>query len=564
MALPSKDFCTLCKQDNVTSDAVTWCTECEVFVCEECEKHHKRSRTSKDHKTISAENYHELPSSIIIKETSYLCKVHDRRFELYCSFHACACCVQCIADKHQTCQTMNPLSDILKQVKSSAAVPLLEKDLNDLKENFDEIIEYLRSRIHTNAEQKTEAIQNIRFMRKSIDDYLSQLEQQILKDLEIEHSKIKSEMETLLHEVDKRANQITKLQKEFSNMTKYATELQTYVGLKEIEKITSQEGNYIEDLKRCSDLNERNLHVTTSPALASILRDVKSLGKISVDTRPCNVKANAGRNDQAQYLVPVPMIDHIKPLLLNNLKVPKERNLRIIDCCILPDGNIITLGIDDNNRSNCLLFKNDGTFIRYVMSFDTRPSRVCFVKDNTVAVTLYHERQLVIFDTDNGKVIRNVAFDNECSGVSCDGEVLIVSMPIAKNVCVMNLEDKSKHNLKGIHVNYISLFKGDIYSTNLWNNKVNCYKLSGELLWSFTHKDIIDPMEWREYTRVHFMFNVTSNGIVVVSPDGNSCRTILNHDNGIKAPQSIAIDMKSGVMLVSSPTKCNELLLFKL
>ncbi|CAC5374951.1 unnamed protein product [Mytilus coruscus] len=211
---------------------------------------------------------------------------------------------------------MTPLSDILKQVKSSDAVTLLEKNLNDLKENIGEIEEYLRNRISTNAEQKAEAIRNIRSMRKSIDDYLNQLEQQLLKDLEIEHSKLKTKMETLLHVVDKRANQIRKLQNEFSNMTKHATELQTYVGLKEIEKITLKEGYYIDDLKRVSDLNERNLHVKTSPALISILHDVKSFGEITVDTRPCNVQANARRKIQAQCLVPVRTIDQIKPSFL--------------------------------------------------------------------------------------------------------------------------------------------------------------------------------------------------------------------------------------------------------
>ncbi|CAG2189754.1 unnamed protein product [Mytilus edulis] len=337
MASPSKDFCTLCKEDNVTTDAVTWCTECEVFLCVECEKHHTRSRTSKDHKTISAENYHELPS--FIKATSNLCKVHDKKFELYCSFHACACCVHCTTDKHQSCQTMKPLSEILKQVKSSAAVPLLEQDLKDLKENFEEIIEYMRNRISTNAKQKTEAIQKIRSMRKSIDDCLNQLEQQLLKDLEIQSSILKSEMETRLHKVDKRAKQILKLQNEFSNMTKYATELQTYVGLKEIEKVTSQEKNYIDDLKRSTDLNERNLHLTTSSDLDFILLDVKSFGEIKVDKRPCNVKANAGRKDQAQYLVPTSMLDQVKPSFSNTLKVPEGKQMRFVDCCILPDGN---------------------------------------------------------------------------------------------------------------------------------------------------------------------------------------------------------------------------------
>ncbi|XP_052085867.1 uncharacterized protein LOC127723335 [Mytilus californianus] len=559
MASTSKDFCTLCKEDSVTTDSDTWCTECDVFLCVECEKHHKRSRTSKDHKTISAENYHELPS--FIKGTSNLCKIHDKKFELYCSSHACPCCVHCTTDNHQLCQTMKPLSDILNQVKSSAAVPLLEKDLKCLKENLDEIIEYLRNRILINTTQKTEAIQNIRSMRKSIDDYLNQLEQQILKDLEIEHSNLKSEMETLLHEVDKRAKQIRKLQNEFSNMTKYATELQTYVGLREIEKITSQEENYIEDLKRGSYLNKSNLHVTTTPALASILHDVKTFGKISVDTRPCNIVANAGRKDQAQYLVPVPMIDQIKASFFSTLKVPQVRKKGFAGCCILPDGNIAALDLQ-----NCLsVFKNDGTFIRKVVSFKDEPDSVCFVENGTVAVSFYIAKEVVLVDIDKSKVVRNFKFPEVCSGISSDGQVLVIAMPTEKNVCVMNLEDKSKQNLEGIHAHNISLVKGIIYGTNFLENTVQCVKLNGEKLWTFIDQDINQPMGIA-LDKNGFIYVACSGSdkIVVVSPDGKSCRTILNHDNGIKAFQSIAIDMRSGIMLVGSVTKGEDPLLFKL
>ncbi|XP_052085866.1 uncharacterized protein LOC127723334 [Mytilus californianus] len=561
MASPSKDFCTLCKEDNVTSDAVTWCTECEVFLCVECEKHHNRSRTSKDHKTISAENYHELPS--FIKGTSNLCKVHDRKFELYCSFHACACCVHCTTDNHQTCQTMKPLSDILNQVKSSAAVPLLEKDLKDLKENFDEIVEYLRNRVSTNAKQKSEAIQNIRSMRKSIDDYLNQLEQQLLKDLEIEHSKLRSEIETLLLEVDKRAKQIRELQNEFLNMTKYATELQTYVGLNEIEKITSQEENYIEDLKRGSDLNERNLHVVTSTALASILHDVKLFGEITVDTRPCNVHANAGRKDQAQYLVPVPTIEQINPSFSNTVKVPKGRTLRIVDCCILPDCNCLTL---DAVRKCLLMFRNDGTFIRSILSFKEEPDRVCFVKDDTVAVSFYTACEVALVDIGKSKVDRSFKFPEvRCSGVSSDGQVLVIIMPTVKNVIVMNLLDESKQTLERIHVRRISLVKGNIYGTNFLNNTISCYKLSGEMLWTFKHQDIDEPAGVAlDKNGFIYVACRRSNKIVVVSPDGKSCRAILNHDNGIKAPRSIAIDMKYGIMLVGSNNEGEDSLLFQL
>ncbi|XP_071141819.1 uncharacterized protein [Mytilus edulis] len=561
MASPSKDLCTLCKEDNVTTDAVTWCTECDVFLCVECEKHHRRSRTSKDHKTISAENYHGLPS--FIKATSNLCKIHGKKFELYCSFHACACCVHCTTDKHQSCQTMKPLPEILKQVKSSAAVCLLEKDVKDLNENFDDIMEYLRKRISTNANRKTEAIQSIRSMRKSIDDHLNKLEQQLLKDLETKHSKLKSKLETLLHQVDKRAKQIRKLQNEFSNMTKYATDLQTYVGLKEIEKVTSQEGNYIEDLKRGTDLNERNLHLTTSPDLDSILLDVKSFGEITVDTRPYNGLANERRNNQAQQLVPIPTIDQIKPSFSNTLKVPEGQGKRFFDCCILSDGNCLVL---DAVRKSLLMFRNDGTFIRSIVSFIELPDSVCFVKDRTVAVSFYNACEVALVDIGKSLVDRNFNFPTEqCSGVSSDGQVLVIAMPSNRNVTVMNLLDESKQILKGIYEHHVSLVKGNIIGVNFLNNTISCYKLSGEMLWTFKHIDIVEPIG-SALDKNGFIYVACrkSNKIVVVSHDGKSCRTILNQDNGIKTPQSIDIDVKSGIMLVISLAEDVDSVLFKL
>ncbi|CAC5374958.1 unnamed protein product [Mytilus coruscus] len=381
---------------------------------------------------------------------------------------------------------MTPLSDILKQFKSSAAVPLLEKDLKDLKENVDEIIEYLRNRLSSNSKQKTEAIQNIRSMH----------------------------------------------------------------------------GNYIEDLKRGSDLHERNLHVKTSPALASILHNVKSFGEITVDTRPCNVQANAERKDQAQYLVPVPTIDQIKPSFSNKLNVPIGRTLRIVDCCILPDCNCL---IVDTVGKDLLLFKNDGTFIRAVLSFENTPDSVCFVKDGTVAVSFYRNGEVALVDIYKSQVDRNFMFPKVCcSGVSSDGQVLVISMPNEKKVIVMNLLDESKQK-EGIYVNHISLVKGNIYGSNFFNKTVKCYTLSGELLWTFKHENIDKPsgIALDKHGFIYVACRI-SNKIVVFSPDGKSCRTILNREDGMKAPQSIAIDIKSETMLVSSSREDLDPLLFKL
>ncbi|CAG2189741.1 unnamed protein product [Mytilus edulis] len=195
---------------------------------------------------------------------------------------------------------MKPLPEILKQVKSSAAVRLLEKDVKDLNENFEDIMEYLKNRIRTNTNQKTAAIK--------------------------------------------------------------------------------------------------------------------------IDTRPCNVVANAGRKDQAQHLLSIPSIDQIKPSFSNTLKVPKRKTFGFVDCCILPNGNVLTL---DEDHKSLLMFRNNGTFIRSILSFKKQPYSVCFVKDDTVAVSFYTACEVAIVDIGKNKVDRNFKFPKVyCSGVSSDGQVL--------------------------------------------------------------------------------------------------------------------------------------------
>ncbi|VDI49871.1 Hypothetical predicted protein [Mytilus galloprovincialis] len=157
-----KHFCTICHDDGIFNRAVTWCTECEVLFCGNCEKSHCKSRLSKNHTIMSAEDYHKLPT--FMQKISCQCRDHKKKFELYCSFHACPCCIQCIADDHQKCHDLKPLSDIIKQVKSSASVHLFEKDLKDVKVNLDTARTYLTSRITTNNTQKNKAIEKIRYM----------------------------------------------------------------------------------------------------------------------------------------------------------------------------------------------------------------------------------------------------------------------------------------------------------------------------------------------------------------------------------------------------------------
>ncbi|VDI38583.1 Hypothetical predicted protein [Mytilus galloprovincialis] len=375
---------------------------------------------------------------------------------------------------------MKSLSDIIKKVKSSASVQLFEKDLKDVKENLKEIIKYLNRRINTSNIQKTKAAEQIRSMRKSIDDLLNKLEQEILNDLDSKQSKLKSQMNTLQQQLKTQANQMSQLQSEFSKMTEYATELQMYVGLREIEKTTSEAAKYLDDLKSEGQLDEVNLELTISSELQSILKDVKSFGDININTSSFTLQLKAVRKDQAQYLVhTTPTIEQIKPSLLRHLTIPQERkSIDIHACTILPD-------------------------------------------------------------------------------VASDGQILVVSSE--EKSTIVNLNDMSLTILKGVVAYKIALFKGNIYGTICRENKVCCYTRSGEPLWTFMHDDIVRPLGITlDKNGFVYVVSTYNNRVVVVSPDGKTCKTILSKADRIKSLCEIDINRESGIMIASSEIRVDN------
>ncbi|XP_063426841.1 uncharacterized protein LOC134710416 [Mytilus trossulus] len=503
---------------------------------------------------MSAEDYQKLPT--FMQEISSQCKDHKKKFELYCSFHTCPCCVQCITDKHNKCQDMKPLSDILQKVKSSASVLLFEKDLTNVRENLDTAIKYLKTKMSTINTKKTKAVEDIRNVRESINDYLNKLEQDILNDLESKHSKLQSNMATIVQQMEQQASQIDQMQNQFTKMTQYATELQMYIGLREIEKTTTQGAKYLEDLENGDHVSEKNLEVNISSALQSILQDIKSFGDININTTSSTLRLKTSRKDQAQHLVPnVPVIEQIKPSLLTRLTSTIDMKLNIWACLILPDGESITL---DRNKKQLLLFSKDGIFIRKVISFTKHPWGACFVRNYTVAVTLRSANQIALVDVKKDRIIQTIKLSHDCFGVASDGKTLVISSG-GSQCTTVNLNDMSHTILEGMGLGSIALFQRNIYGINYHENKVCCYKITGEPLWTYQNPDIATP-RGLSLDKNGFVY-IASNGnnsIMVVSPDGKTCKKILSEADGIKDPWQIDINRETGMMIVSSRMSDND------
>ncbi|CAG2212672.1 unnamed protein product [Mytilus edulis] len=276
MATSTSVTCSLCQEDDETSTAVTWCAECEVFLCSECQKHHGRSKMSKHHQVMSIHDYQNLPEFILNIKNN--CEDHDLKYELFCPFHASACCMKCIKDKHDNCKGLVPLGDVVGNIKSSAFVSQVETDLVNLLENLKTIKIFFSENLSALEKQKLEAISRVHTMRQSINDHLDKLEESLLNDIKSKCTTLQETIENLKSEIDSKTNQVEEKQGDFCKMVEFSTDLQTYFGLHEVEKIIKQGEKHIQNLKSADNLREKKLKVDCFD-LESTVRGTTALGK---------------------------------------------------------------------------------------------------------------------------------------------------------------------------------------------------------------------------------------------------------------------------------------------
>lgn len=94
-------------------------------------------------------------------------------------------------------------------------------------------------------------------------------------------------------------------------------------------------------------------------------------------------------------------------------------------CLVLPDGKFMILVLN-NNKTQLLLFNNEGIFIDHKVTFRGYPHDACFVRNNTVAVTFGRANTTAVVDIQKKKVIKTIKLFHNCHNVASDGKTLVI------------------------------------------------------------------------------------------------------------------------------------------
>ena len=132
----SKKVTPICQNCNEGENAVSTCSDCAIFLCDFCEKSHRRSKATTQHKVCSLDEMRkgtEVPS--ILPEKVEMCPTHPTKpLELYCKCEEVLICRDCIIKNHKD-HDYDVISDVVEGEKKilREALPSIQKLVGEVE-----------------------------------------------------------------------------------------------------------------------------------------------------------------------------------------------------------------------------------------------------------------------------------------------------------------------------------------------------------------------------------------------------------------------------------------------
>ncbi|CAC5408751.1 unnamed protein product [Mytilus coruscus] len=519
-------LCSICDLRHLTKPSTTWCSECDQALCDECKEYHSLSRGTQNHETIGIDDYQSLAQSVNVY-SSY-CSTHNDKYQMYCQTHDSPLCLFCV-EEHSECKDVIHLSKKTKDIKTSDTCKDTEQSLVDIDENIDKMEAEVKKNIEDFGEQKGSILANISRVRQEIKNHLDKLEESFRNEVtKIEDQSTRC-MKDTLQMLDEKKSKGLKYQQQLQDMKKHASDLQTYLGLRqisfEIAKLESSFQSVIEN----GSLDKVSLTCSINESLNHITRSIQTFGTLGENKTSTSITYIRKKDKQAQIIgVDPKSIDDIKVKLRQQFDIDSKE---IRGCDILPDKRLV---FSDYNSSRKVIVITD-TDGKQPITISLSPSNtfdMTCVDNNTVAVTSgTPNKGINIVDIESKTIKQTILTENACHGITHNNGLLFCCVE-KKGIYRVDLKDSSvKHIIKRHLSNwsYVSSFNDKLYFTQKDDSIVTCCDIDGKTNWNFKDTSILNKPGGLTLDNEGNIYIVSrqNNSVVVLSPDGQQSRNLL-------------------------------------
>ena len=541
-------ICGVCDNLQITKHSVVWCSECDEGLCEECETHHAVSKASKSHETVSITENKTLPTEV--QQIVQNCKFHIEKYELFCRTHDCPCCKKCLK-YHKDCKGLTDINELIKNVKTSNAFNEIEQTLKEVVQNIKGLSTNRTENLKYLENKKIEIEGVIKQTRININQYLDKLQDDLIKGLlKVEEKEI-SKIEELLTTLKKKETALTEAQENITSIKRHASELQTFLTMKDIEKAIVVEEKFIQSITTSNATNQVNISCQIDNSLQHITASVQKFGEINVSSVPCNFSIQERKNRQAQIMVALPTSN------IDNLTLTLQKHINtelsyVYGCLLLPgDRMVFSSYRDDRIR----VLKSDGS-----TDFQTKKIGptfdVVFIGDDSIAVTSGETKQINLIDLKKHKLTKSMKVDSYNGGVVYkDGHLIYCAGE--KGIQMISLNDETITNVSSTILPkyaYVTTFGDRLFYTHFKNHSVTCCDYHGNTLWTFCDRSVLmSPLSISVDNDGNlYVVGLYSHNLVIISPDGQHHRQLLSSEDGLSAAWALHYDTSTNKLLVAN------------
>ncbi|CAC5361320.1 unnamed protein product [Mytilus coruscus] len=499
--------CGPCLYDETHQNARKWCTSCEEGLCEDCEKNHRKTKTTRDHKLISIEDYRKIEDVPI----TFICSDHCKKLEWFCTSHDKALCVVCLPSEHRSCSDVIPIDVAAANARQSTAVSYLQEAIEVTLRNITHCIKNRNTAREDIEKQEKNIRRIIQNSRTKINSHLDKLEEKLMQTLVSATKTCKLKCNNFLQQFNLQEEKLITMKDQVVQMKKFASDLQVFLGTRQIYKLVMNE---IESIKTLTDsIYDYTFNLKLSNAV------FKEFGDIQVTEHTSNLDIKELKLEQAQM----------------------QHKIQPPSCAILPNGNLLFANYYDRN---ILEYSVKGNFIGSIR-VSAEPYDITVLDLNRIAITYGDKEFFEIFNYRNKRVKKKIKTRGHCWGLSQSNGKIYVNLD---NVEVFDITGNKLRSLAAAN-NYISASKNNIFCSNNLYGTVCCYDMNGQEVWKIEDDSLKYPLGVsNDRSGNAFVVGGESKNLILIEHDGKAYKNLLNLEEK-SSPRVVCYDKDKNILL---------------
>lgn len=169
---------------------------------------------------------------------------------------------------------------------------------------------------------------------------LDQLEKTLLQQLSEVEKESHQKMEMVIKDLEERSSKIIQLQSDVALIKECASNLQIFMGVRELNESVSSEEKHIKSLYRIGSLKNVTIECIFNDQLKTFIENIKILGNIEVKTTETHISFSWADDKKAQLYTPRQIARPVEDILVKFVQSINTQS-QVTGCAITPTGQIL-------------------------------------------------------------------------------------------------------------------------------------------------------------------------------------------------------------------------------